>query len=173
VYSCCLLFRRGPYPVLPRRSVSSSYLSLVLQFYDGLLREMRAKLLPPILVYLHCLWLHRLPKAQPGFALKPRGRIEFSVGGLALVSFFTGSGRLSSDFHGGVLQLRFFMRYRLTRYHGIPLHILGSQSREIYSGVGKAKNINLLRLTEKLTEDYIIWPSLRLPAPPPPPPPSP
>jgi len=164
VYSRCLLFRRGPYPIPLRRSVSSSYLSLVLQFYDGLLREMRAKLLPPILVYLHCLWLHRLPKAQPGFALKPRGRIEFSVGGLALVSFFTGSGRLSSDFHGGVLQLRFFMRYRLTRYHGIPLHILGSQSREMYSGVGKAKNINLSRPREINGRLYYLTPRALHPA---------
>lgn len=96
--------------------------------------EMCAKLLPPILVYLYVrLWLHRLPKAQTWRALKPQGKIEFSVGGLALVSFFTGSGRLSSDFHGGVLQPRFFMWYRLTRYHGIPLHILGFQAFARYT----------------------------------------
>lgn len=85
--------------------------------------------------------------------VKSRGRIEFSVG-LALVSFFAGSGRLSSDFHGGVLQPCFFMWYRLTRYHEIPLHILGFQSRDIQWR--RIKEIYELNETKKLREAIIL-----------------
>lgn len=71
----------GPYFRAAFRSLSS---------FTTVYREMRAKLLPPILVYV-LLWLHRLPKAQTWqTTLKSQGKIEFSVGGLALVSFFHG-----------------------------------------------------------------------------------
>lgn len=110
----------------------ASHISPAFQFYDGLPRDACKVIATDFSVpMLHTYDYIGTPKAQPGYTLKSRGRIEFSVGGLALVSFFTGSGRLSSDFHGGVLQPRFFMRYRLTRYRGIPLHILGSESRDI------------------------------------------
>lgn len=128
----CPLSWRGPYSISLVPLVSWNYLSLVLQLYDGLPRDACEVIATDFSVPTLLMTTSTTPVGASRLStLKPRGRIEFSAGGLALVSFFAGSGRLSLDFHGGVLQPRFFMRYRLTRYYGIPLHILGSQSRDV------------------------------------------
>lgn len=113
---------------------------------------MREKLLPPILVYLRTLMTTSAPEGAnlAGYVKSSREDRVFCRWPRSRF-FFRGSGRLSSDFHGGVLQPCFFMWYRLTRYHGIPLHILGFQSRDIqWRRIKEMYELN----EKKLREDY-------------------
>lgn len=85
-------------------------LSLALQFYDGLPCDACQVIATDFSVPTYAYDYIGSRRREPGRpTLKPQGKIEFSVGGLALVSFFAESGRLSSDFHGGILQPCFFM----------------------------------------------------------------
>lgn len=84
-----ILARSSFHPVWIYRypRITSYSLSSFTTFY----REMRAKLLPTILVYLRCLWLHRLSKAQAG---SPRWNLE---GGSSFLSVASLSFLFSQD----------------------------------------------------------------------------